>query len=56
MNNCMYSNCPHFGKTSCTFTAIGGTWKCTRELKGKTITVSASTIDEMVHTGAKINE
>lgn len=48
--NC--ENCPHLGKTSCTFTAIGGTWKCTGELKGKTITVSTSTASETVHAGA----
>ena len=43
LDNCMYSNCPHFGKTSCTLTIICGIWKCTMELEGKTFAIATST-------------
>gem|GEM_PF-6159868 len=43
MSNCQYSNCPHYGKTSCAFTTVNGTWKCTKVLDGKTFKIRTST-------------
>lgn len=61
MSNCMFSNCPHYGKTSCTYTVIDGIWKCTRELDGKTLVIRTSTtgtgpITGFVGNGTEVNK